>query len=297
MARIRTIKPEFWEDEHVSHLPVACRLFYIGCWNFADDQGVFKANPTFLKSRIFPYDDDIDTDEIVSHLQNLEEKKMIIRFSYERDSYYVIRRFSKHQVIDKRYFRASVPEELVANVLGLPAPINGATMGTRRGLVETPAQERKGSGEELENKKNEEEIFYEFLFFKNIKNARQEVQRFVAYNASKNPESSRYLCMPIEQKLNLLKMWQPRESGKRCPEEFLAMWQMLYNKIVAINPSVAKQMLNEAVTGKWDAGGNPVVMCKSLVGSYIKKNCDQFTEILSIWTKGKSISFRPLQNS
>ena len=297
MARIRTIKPEFWEDEHVSHLPIACRLFYIGCWNFADDQGVFKGNPTFLKSRIFPYDDDIDSAEIVSHLQKLEENNMIIRFSFERDNYYVIRRFSKHQVIDKRYFKSAVPQELVAEILGHPYPTNGVTVDARRELAETPGQERKGSGEGLENKKNEEEIFYEFLFFKNIKNARQEVQRFVAYNASKNPESSRYLCMPIEQKLNLLKMWQPRESGKRCPEEFLAMWQMLYNKIVAINPSVAKQMLNEAVTGKWDAGGNPVVMCKSLVGSYIKKNYDQFTEILSIWTKGKSISFRPLQNS
>ncbi len=41
MARIRTIKPEFWEDEKIGKLPIPCRLF-IGCWNFADDFGVIK---------------------------------------------------------------------------------------------------------------------------------------------------------------------------------------------------------------------------------------------------------------
>lgn len=43
MARIRTIKPEFWEDEDIGKLPIPCRLFFIGCWNFADDYGVIKA--------------------------------------------------------------------------------------------------------------------------------------------------------------------------------------------------------------------------------------------------------------
>ena len=142
MARIRTVKPEFWEDEHIAQLPAVCRLFYIGCWNYADDQGVFKAHPVYLKSRIFPYDD-IDTAEILTFLHKLEEHKMIIKFSHERDDYYVIRRFSQHQVIDKRYFRSSVPVEFVAKVLGLPAPASDAPMGTHRGLAETPAQERK----------------------------------------------------------------------------------------------------------------------------------------------------------
>lgn len=296
MPRIRTIKPEFWEDEHIAQLPAACRLFYIGCWNYADDQGVFKAHPIYLKSRIFPYDD-IDQDEILDYLQKLEEHKMIIRFSHERDDYYVIRRFSQHQVIDKRYFRSSVPVELVAKVLGLPAPASDAPMGTHRELAETPGQERKGSGDGLENKKNEEEIFYEFLFFRNVKDARQEARRFIGYNRSKNPESSSYHSLPIEQKLNLLKMWQPRESGNRCPEEFLSMWQTLYNNIATMNPVVAKLMLHDEVNGMWDAAGNPVIMCKSQVSDYIKRNNDQVAGIIERWTKGKSISFRPLHTS
>jgi hypothetical protein len=55
LARIRTIfNLIFWEDEKVAKLPMPCRLFYIGTWNFADDQGVFRGNSwAILKSRIF----------------------------------------------------------------------------------------------------------------------------------------------------------------------------------------------------------------------------------------------------
>ena len=39
MARIRTIKPEFWTDEKVVTLPFEARLLFIGMWNFCDDEG------------------------------------------------------------------------------------------------------------------------------------------------------------------------------------------------------------------------------------------------------------------
>ncbi|MFK1876092.1 hypothetical protein ACIXGC_19415 [Bacteroides fragilis] len=64
MARIRTIKPEFWEDEKIGKLPIPCRLFFIGCWNFADDFGVIKGNAALLKSQIFPYDENLRVSEI-----------------------------------------------------------------------------------------------------------------------------------------------------------------------------------------------------------------------------------------
>ena len=50
MARIRTIKPEFWSDEKVGGLPLACRLLFIGLWNFADDYGVIASSPLFIKA-------------------------------------------------------------------------------------------------------------------------------------------------------------------------------------------------------------------------------------------------------
>ena len=38
MARIRTIKPEFWRDEDLSGLPAETALLAIGLLNHADDE-------------------------------------------------------------------------------------------------------------------------------------------------------------------------------------------------------------------------------------------------------------------
>ena len=39
MARIRTIKPEFWASEQVMDCKPVTRLLFIGLWNFVDDFG------------------------------------------------------------------------------------------------------------------------------------------------------------------------------------------------------------------------------------------------------------------
>ena len=41
MARIRSIKPEFWTDGKVLRLPDSTALFFISLWNFCDDHGYF----------------------------------------------------------------------------------------------------------------------------------------------------------------------------------------------------------------------------------------------------------------
>lgn len=117
MARIRTIKPEFWEDEKIAKLPMACRLFYIGVWNFADDQGVFRGNPAILKSRIFPYDETLRVSEISKWLDALVEARMIIPVSYNNESYFIIRTFHNHQIIDKRYIKTTLPSDVYENTM------------------------------------------------------------------------------------------------------------------------------------------------------------------------------------
>lgn len=39
MARIRSIKPEFWKDGRLARISDPCALFFIGLWNFCDDDG------------------------------------------------------------------------------------------------------------------------------------------------------------------------------------------------------------------------------------------------------------------
>ncbi len=56
MARTRSIKPEFWNDEKLATIPRDARLTFVGTWTAADDYGVVKGHPLWLKNQIFPYD-------------------------------------------------------------------------------------------------------------------------------------------------------------------------------------------------------------------------------------------------
>lgn len=56
MARIRTLKPEFWTDERIVSLTPVARLLFVGTWNFADDHGFIEASAVQLKLRVLPAD-------------------------------------------------------------------------------------------------------------------------------------------------------------------------------------------------------------------------------------------------
>jgi hypothetical protein len=54
MARIRTIKPEFWRHEALSELPEATHLLAAALLNYADDEGFFNANPKLVQAECCP---------------------------------------------------------------------------------------------------------------------------------------------------------------------------------------------------------------------------------------------------
>ncbi len=57
MARIRTIKPEFWDSPSTARASAVARLAFIAMWNWADDFGRGTANMKELEGFIFPNDD------------------------------------------------------------------------------------------------------------------------------------------------------------------------------------------------------------------------------------------------
>lgn len=95
MARIRTIKPEFWTDEKIVQLPFHARLLFIGMWNFADDDGRMKDHPDRIKMQVLP-NDDID---ITLTIDILLAANLIERWHGEEDSVLVIKGFKEHQVV------------------------------------------------------------------------------------------------------------------------------------------------------------------------------------------------------
>lgn len=64
MARIRSIRPEFWDDEEIALLTRDARLLFIACKNMADDEGLLRWTAPYLKANAFMYDDDITVKDV-----------------------------------------------------------------------------------------------------------------------------------------------------------------------------------------------------------------------------------------
>ena len=117
MARKRIIDPEFWSDEEIGNWSFQARLFYIGLWNFADDEGRFKADPRLLKAQIFPYDAKISLTRVKKELES-----KIIWYEVNNCQYGFIKNFLKYQRIDR-------PTKSL-----LPPPLVEDSSSDRRGL-------------------------------------------------------------------------------------------------------------------------------------------------------------------
>lgn len=58
MARIRTVKPEFWKHEDLSELPAETHMLAAALLNYADDEGYFKAHPKLVQAECCPLRED-----------------------------------------------------------------------------------------------------------------------------------------------------------------------------------------------------------------------------------------------
>ena len=125
MARSRLVRPEFWNDEKLSKISREARLFFIGMWTCSDDHGVTKGKAVWLRSQIFPYDEDIEISTISKWLAELEGINAIIPYEINGEKYYSIRTFLKHQKIDHPNSRVNPepPEEILAKI-SKPSRIN-----------------------------------------------------------------------------------------------------------------------------------------------------------------------------
>lgn len=101
MARIRTIKPEFWTDGNIVSLSPLARLFFIGMWNFTlCDHGHVADDVFRLKLQILPADT-VDPDALLQEIINAGRVQRISDSNGR--SYLFIKRFADHQKIDPRW--------------------------------------------------------------------------------------------------------------------------------------------------------------------------------------------------
>ena len=97
MARIRTIKPEFWSDDKVTSCSPLARLLFIGLWNFADDEGRMDDAPRQIKARVLP-SDEATIQGVDALLGELAEAGLIERYGVAGRRYLRVRGW-RHQKI------------------------------------------------------------------------------------------------------------------------------------------------------------------------------------------------------
>lgn len=105
MARIRTIKPEFFTSEDIVSLTPLARLFYVSLWCEADREGRLEWKPRTLKMRYLPGDDC----DVVSLGKELIDLGLVVLYEVDGKQYAEIPTFKKHQVINNRESASALP--------------------------------------------------------------------------------------------------------------------------------------------------------------------------------------------
>ncbi|WP_024328864.1 MULTISPECIES: hypothetical protein [unclassified Thioalkalivibrio] len=161
MARIRTIKPEFWQDEDLAACSPHARLLAIALLQLCDKNGVFRAIPMQIHAHAFPWESEVN---IPSLLEELEGCGYVILYRVDGKSYGHIPGFTKHQRIqgkeatadgqypapdqaDTHEEKPSIPGEYGGDSRGDTGKGRGKGKGTGEKEQGTGAQGASGSGE------------------------------------------------------------------------------------------------------------------------------------------------------
>lgn len=109
MARIRSLKPEFWTSEQVVDCSRDARLMLIGMLNFADDSGILPGSVQRIRMQVFP-GDDLTLENIRGMLNELIREGLVQEYDVEGKVYWQITGFTAHQRIDQPTYKHPLPD-------------------------------------------------------------------------------------------------------------------------------------------------------------------------------------------
>lgn len=149
MARIRTIKPDFFTSEDVVRLTPMARLLYIATWMEADREGRMVWRPGTLKLRYLPGDDC----EVLALTQELINGGLIVLYEAGGQQLAHIPTFTRHQIINNRETPSVLPTPPDActtrapRVTDAPQTLDDAPEVVER-ATGTPLVGKEGKGKE-----------------------------------------------------------------------------------------------------------------------------------------------------
>src|SRR5471032_1343464 len=130
MARIRTIKPEFFTSDDICALSPLARLLYVGLWCEADRVGRLVWMPRVFKRRYLP-DDACDIDRLADELL---KRGLVVVYG---EGLAHIPTFSRHQHVNPREASSKLPA---------PEGDASAPVGDAQGGREGNGEGREGEG-------------------------------------------------------------------------------------------------------------------------------------------------------
>ena len=197
MARKRMVDPSIWQSEDFSKLSTLAKLVFIGLFSLADDEGRGRANPTYLKSSLFPYNEDMRSADIEKTLSEISSNMSVVFYSCNGSNYYSLLSWYNFQRIDKPT-NSQLPAFDENNkdirrlfVEGSPKPPRG---------VPPKRKEEKG----IEDKRNEEKFIAPTL---------DEVKEYITKKELKKVDAKQFLDFFTESnwvdtKGNKVKNWK-----------------------------------------------------------------------------------------
>jgi hypothetical protein len=145
MARIRTIKPEFWDSPSTARASLRARLFFIAMWNWADDWGIGTANARQLIGFAFPNDADVTDADFPRLCAEVEDCFDVVFYEASGRPYYAIPSWEAHQRNERRAkSRNPNPDQGKRFTHGTSAPTHGDS-GTGTGEQRNRGTEEPGT--------------------------------------------------------------------------------------------------------------------------------------------------------
>ena len=261
MARIRTIKPKFWDDTKIGKLSRDARLLYIGLWTFSDDIGVVVGDSIWLKSKVFPYDH-IQIQQFDKWIMELVRNGFICLLSYKDERFIYLPNFTRHQVINRpNVSELNIPKELIDNnkdkiteqslnhhgeIIELSLHITG--IGNGEGTETSSDEEAKKAALSLEAKEKELRDLESLLKAKEEELAKREA----ALKAKdKEPPKLDFVGEAFQ---DTFQTWlgYKKERGESYKSE--KSLKICYNKLLSLSdndPERAKLIVEQSIANNW----------------------------------------------
>lgn len=105
MGRIRSIKPDWLDDEGLLSCSAEARVLSVALLLLADDYGNGRAGHMVLGARVFP----VNPGVVVDAMAELVRIRFASRYTCRGQAYYSVRNWDKHQRVDHPSDRGRVP--------------------------------------------------------------------------------------------------------------------------------------------------------------------------------------------